>query len=238
MARALACILPVLFARLMHYFFQLKAKSGHGGEGLLRQSPTLSDSPSAQAQGGIMAPVALRASYPGSELLDSGMQPMHAVHALPPGMIPTLDEQPEEPEDLEEGIVLAQACPMDYQLHQSRNIMHAHGNRDPVQSPYSMQGMGMMAVPPMVMSYTAPLRPRGMPHGMQHAVPMHSQFMGANMMSMAAPLPHENTVPSLMGDDSMRYQSGFVGMNDELVRSHSPSLVNGINSFFADDPQL
>lgn len=230
---------PPVFVWLSHLpFCQLKAKSGHSGEGLQRQSPTLSDSPSAQAQGGIMAPVALRAAYPGTDLSDAGMNPMHAVHAAPPGMIPTLDEQPEEPEDLEEGIVLAQACPVDYQVHQSRNIMHAHAARDPVQSQYSMQGMGMMAVPTMVMSYTAPLRPRGMPHGMQqHTVPMHSQFMGANLLSMAAPLPHENAPPSLIGDDSMRYQTGFVGLNDDLVRSHSPGLVNGINSFFADDPQ-
>jgi hypothetical protein len=47
-----------------HSSTQLKAKSGHNGEGMLLQSPPASDSPSMPAQGGIMAPVALRAAYP------------------------------------------------------------------------------------------------------------------------------------------------------------------------------
>ena len=62
-----------------------------------------------------MAPVALRAAYPGSELSDTGLNPIF----VPQGMIPTLDEQPEENEDLEDGIVLAQQCP-------SFTYRHAH----------------------------------------------------------------------------------------------------------------
>ena len=190
-----------------------------------------------------MAPVALRAAYPGSELSDTGLNPIF----VPQGMIPTLDEQPEENEDLEDGIVLAQPCPIDYQVHQSRNIMHAHGGHDSVQSQYTMQGMGMMGMmaSPGVMSYTAPLRPRGMPLpqgiplplGLQNPVPIHGQFMRSNDLTMSSALPRDMQTSSLRVDDGLRYQNGFLGMNDDLVRSHSPGLVNGINSFFADDPQ-
>ena len=229
-----------------HIFPQLKAKSGHNGEGLLLPSPPVSDSPSMPAQGGIMAPVALRAAYPGSELSDPGLNSI----LVPQGMIPTLDEQPEENDDVEDGIVLAQACEMNYQVHhQTGNIMHAHGGHDAVQSQYAMQGMGMMgmmAPPTVVMSYTAPLRPRGMPsqvmplpHGMSHPVPMHGQYMGINGMSMASNVPRDirdMQNGSLLADDSIRCQHGFMGLNDDLVRSHSPGLVNSIN-FFADDPQ-
>jgi hypothetical protein len=185
-----------------------------------------------QAQLSIMAPVALRAAYPGSEMLDPSVNRMHVPH----GMIPTLDEQPLEAEDLEEGIVLAQTCPVDFQVHPSRNIMHAHNGRDSLQSQYDVQGMmGIMASPAVVMSYTAPLRPRGMPlpHGLHQAMPMHGQFMGGNSLSRASAIPHDIQTSSLLVDDSMRCQNGFLGLNDDLVRSHSP----GINSFFADDPQ-
>jgi hypothetical protein len=226
-----------------HSSTQLKAKSGHNGEGMLLQSPPASDSPSMPAQGGIMAPVALRAAYPGSDLPDPGLNSI----MVPQGMIPTLDEQPEENEDVEDGIVLARAHDIDYRLHQPRNIMHAHGGHDSAQAQYGMQGMGMMgmmAPPTVVMSYTAPLRPRGMPSshtiqlplGMSHAVPMHGQYMGVNGMSMASNVPRDMQNGSLLADDSIRCQNGFMGLNDDLVRSHSPGLVNSIN-FFADDPQ-
>jgi hypothetical protein len=248
----MCCICPRVFdcsvvqrrscVHLSPFILQLKAKSGHGGEGLLLHSPPVSDSPSMQAQRSIMAPVALRAAYPGSELMDASMGHMHVAH----GMIPTLDEQPLDTEDLEDGIVLAQSCPIDFQVHQSRNIMHPHSGHDSMQAQYAMQGMmGMMAPPSVVMSYTAPLRPRGMPmphgmlpHSLHHTVPMHSQFMGGNSMSsMGSAVPHDIQTASLLVDESMRAQNGFLGMNDDLVRSHSPGLVNGINSFFADDPQ-
>ena len=235
---AAVCHLPFFRSQPPMPHPQLKAKSGHNGDGLLLQSPAASDSPSMPAQGGIMAPVALRAAYPGSDLSDAGLNSI----MVPQGMIPTLDEQPEENDDVEDGIVLAQAYEIDYQMHQSRNIMHAHAGLDPAQTQYAMQGMGMMGMmssPTVVMSYTAPLRPRGMPssHVMPLAhVPMHGQYMNVNGLSMGSNVPRDMQSGSHLIDDSIRCQSGFMGLNEDLVRSHSPGLVNGIN-FFADDPQ-
>jgi hypothetical protein len=154
-------------------------------------------------------------------------------------MIPTLDEQPEEDGDVEDGIVLAHAYPNDFQLQQSRNGLHSHLSHDHFQGQYALRNMGMMgmvAPPPVVMSYSAPLRPRCMPlplSSMPHSIPLHSQMIGSKPVSMD--LEHSN--PLLTVDDGMRFQSNMLGLGDDLVRSHSPNLINGINSFFADDPQ-
>jgi hypothetical protein len=160
---------------------------------------------------------------------------------VPLGMIPTLDEQPLEAQDLEEGIVLAQECPIDFQVHHSLGIMQAHGGSDSMQAQYGMQGtMSMMAQPNMVMSYTAPLRPRGMPLPLtlHHAPPMRPQFMGGGALSMACAVPHDIQSANLLVDDVMSNANAFLGMGDDLVRSHSPGLnSNGINAFFVDDPQ-
>ena len=65
---------------------------------------------------------------------------------------------------------------------------------------------------------------------------MHGQYMNVNGLSMGSNVPRDMQSGSHLIDDSIRCQTGFIGLNEDLVRSHSPGLVNGIN-FFADDPQ-